>query len=200
VILIAIAGYVDANGFLALGHLFVSFMSGNSTQFAVHAVEGKWSDAELAVTLVGLYVAGVVIGRLLALIFGRWYRPVVLLAEATLLGLALIAFASRLLAITPLVLAMGVQNAAMHGTGEAKPSVTYVTGSLVHLGERLADALRHADLRWSWLPYALLWVSMVIGAGIGTAFNMLAGRDALIIPAAIAVLLAVVFMARELQR
>ena len=35
VLLAALAGIVDAIGFIRLGHLFVSFMSGNSTQFAV---------------------------------------------------------------------------------------------------------------------------------------------------------------------
>ncbi len=39
--LIAVAGFVDAIGFLTLGHLFVSFASGNSTQFAI-AVGAFW--------------------------------------------------------------------------------------------------------------------------------------------------------------
>jgi uncharacterized membrane protein YoaK (UPF0700 family) len=42
--LTAIAGYVDAIGFLTLKHLFVSFMSGNSTQFAVAVADRSWSD------------------------------------------------------------------------------------------------------------------------------------------------------------
>ena len=37
--LAALAGYVDAIGFLKLGGLFVSFMSGNSTRLAVGLAE-----------------------------------------------------------------------------------------------------------------------------------------------------------------
>ena len=37
----ALAGYVDAIGFLHLGGLFVSFMSGNSTRMGVSLAEGN---------------------------------------------------------------------------------------------------------------------------------------------------------------
>src|SRR5690348_14968600 len=85
-ILIAIAGYVDANGFIALGHLFVSFMSGNSTQFAVRAVQGDWREVALAGTIVSLFLGGVMAGRLLASIFKHFGRPAVLILEAALLA------------------------------------------------------------------------------------------------------------------
>jgi uncharacterized membrane protein YoaK (UPF0700 family) len=37
----ALAGYVDAIGFLHLGGLFVAFMSGNSTRMGVSLAEGS---------------------------------------------------------------------------------------------------------------------------------------------------------------
>jgi len=41
----ALAGYVDAIGFLHLGGLFVSFMSGNSTRLGVSLADGQWETA-----------------------------------------------------------------------------------------------------------------------------------------------------------
>src|ERR1019366_5919862 len=47
----ALAGYVDAIGFLHLGGLFVSFMSGNSTRMGVSLAEGQWSRLAEALLL-----------------------------------------------------------------------------------------------------------------------------------------------------
>ena len=38
----ALAGYVDGIGYLHLGGLFVSFMSGNSTRLGVSLAAGEW--------------------------------------------------------------------------------------------------------------------------------------------------------------
>ena len=45
----ALAGYVDAIGFLHLGGMFVSFMSGNSTRLGVSLAQGNWSNAAEAI-------------------------------------------------------------------------------------------------------------------------------------------------------
>ena len=47
----ALAGYVDGIGFLHLGGLFVSFMSGNSTRMGVSLTDGHWHDAAQALGL-----------------------------------------------------------------------------------------------------------------------------------------------------
>ncbi len=180
--LVAVAGDVDAIGFLTLGHLFVSFMSGNSTQFAVHIAQGKWDDATLAGSIVGLFVLGVIGGEVLARLSGDWRQPVILICEAAILAAALGGGASMLSAITPLVLAMGFQNAAIHRANGTRVSLTYVTGALVHFGQRLAGALFDRDARWSWLPYVLMWTAMVIGAGIGAFTHDSFGINALFIP------------------
>ncbi len=65
----AVAGYVDAIGFLLTGGFFVSFMSGNTTRLAIGLVAGT-AAAGIAAGLIALFVSGVVLGALA----GRW-RP-----------------------------------------------------------------------------------------------------------------------------
>src|SRR4051812_4213802 len=84
-LLSALAGYVDAIGFIELGGFFVSFMSGNSTRLAVELV-GDRGRAALAGALVGCFVLGVMAGSL-AGHFGKAHRrPAVLVLVALLLA------------------------------------------------------------------------------------------------------------------
>ena len=59
----ALAGFVDALGFLYLGGFFVSFMSGNSTRLAVGLSEHV-ADALTAGGLIASFVVGVMLGSL----------------------------------------------------------------------------------------------------------------------------------------
>lgn len=166
--LIAIAGYVDAIGFLKLSGLFVSFMSGNSTQFAVVASQGRWSHAGEAGGIVLLFVLGVIFGHIIALRAGAWRRPAILIIDAALLGTAVL-LAPSPMAMIPAVIAMGLQNEAQQKAGEIKTSLTYVTGTLVSFGEHLAGALTGSEpeKRWQWVAHLLLWLGLVTGAVIG---------------------------------
>ena len=62
----ALAGFVDAIGFIELGGFFVSFMSGNSTRLAVGLAERAAGVAALAGGLVASFVIGVIAGTLVA--------------------------------------------------------------------------------------------------------------------------------------
>src|ERR1700712_887782 len=84
----ALAGYVDGIGFLYLGGLFVSFMSGNSTRMGVSLAEGHWRDAAQALGLIGLVVAGAALGGLIVLGRGANRQSRILLVEAMLLAAA----------------------------------------------------------------------------------------------------------------
>jgi len=80
----AVAGYVDGIGFLQLGGLFVSFMSGNSTRMGVSLAAEDWTGAIQALALIALFVIGAAAGSLIVLGRGRsrYRRALVLLAEA----------------------------------------------------------------------------------------------------------------------
>src|ERR1700678_1716313 len=84
----ALAGYVDGIGFLHLGGLFVSFMSGNSTRMGVSLARLHWLDAAEAFGLIALFVTGAALGSLIVLGRGLNRQPWVLLAEALLLAAA----------------------------------------------------------------------------------------------------------------
>jgi uncharacterized membrane protein YoaK (UPF0700 family) len=164
----ALAGYVDGIGYLHLGGLFVSFMSGNSTRLGVSLAEGQWSAAAAALGLIALFVIGAAAGSLIVLGRGANRQPWVLLAEAGLLALAALYYWYGLpnVAIAAIVLAMGLENAVFQIHGGAGLGLTYVTGALVKVGQLVATALT-GGARWAWAPNLLLWAALVTGSVCG---------------------------------
>ncbi|HYD86983.1 MAG TPA: DUF1275 family protein [Vitreimonas sp.] len=188
----AVAGFVDAIAFVQLGGFFVSFMSGNSTRLGV-GLAGALPQAALAASLIAAFVAGVVLGAFINRNADERGGPRVLVAVAALLALAaaLASLDAEALAIALLAVAMGAENAVFHRDGEVSIGVTYMTGTLVKLGQRLAAALRGGEA-WAWLPYFLLWLGLALGAACGAAAFSQLGLDSIWIAAAAAALLAVV--------
>jgi uncharacterized membrane protein YoaK (UPF0700 family) len=164
----ALAGYVDGIGYLHLGGLFVSFMSGNSTRMGVSLAQGHWLDAAKAFGLIALFVIGAAAGSLIVLGRGANRQPWVLLVEALLLaGAALCyAFGQSSAAVAAIVLAMGMENAVFQIDGGAGLGLTYVTGALVKVGQLVAAALT-GGARWAWAPNSLLWAALVAGSLCG---------------------------------
>jgi uncharacterized membrane protein YoaK (UPF0700 family) len=166
--LAALAGYVDGIGFLHLGGLYVSFMSGNSTRMGVSLAEGQWSAAAESLGLIVLFVIGAAGGSLIVLGHGVHRQPWVLLAEALLLAAAALCytFGLPIAAVAAIVLAMGLENAVFQIEGGAGLGLTYVTGALVKVGQLLAVALT-GGARWGWTPNLLLWAALVAGSACG---------------------------------
>lgn len=185
VALLGLAGWVDAVGYLQLGHLFVSFMSGNTTQMAVSLGRAAWSEAGAIGVFIGLFVGGVFAGSLVAMAAGRWQLPVILVLEAGLLATGLLlpaATGAQPAAAFPMVLAMGWQNAALERVGKKKVSLTYVTGTLVGLGRELAAAVSGHGPRWAWSDDLLLWLALTAGSAGGAASFLGLGWGSLAIP------------------
>lgn len=171
----ALAGYVDAIAFVLLGGFFVSFMSGNTTRMAVG---GAYATAAfgIAAALIAAFVAGVTAGSLLARRLRQPLRGRLLLAVvAGVLSLAVLAErAGGVLAGGALMaFAMGAVNAVLEEGGEVRVGLTYMTGALVRVGQRLAAALSGGP-RWAFAPYLLLWAGLAVGAiGGALAFRAL---------------------------
>ena len=164
----ALAGYVDAIGFLHLGGLFVAFMSGNSTRMGVSLAAGQWASALQSLGLIVLFVIGAAAGSLIVLGRGVNRQPWVLLAEALLLAAAALAYAfdRSNTAVAVIVLAMGMENAVFQIHGGAGLGLTYVTGALVKVGQLAAAALTGGP-RWGWVSNLLLWAALVAGSVCG---------------------------------
>ena len=184
-ILAALAGMVDVIGYLHLRGLFISFMSGNSTQLAAALGQGDFAGATAIAELIGLFVIGAAAGQMLAYFTGRWHMTAVLIGVALLLAVA----AVLRTASEPMVFAMGAMNAAMHRAGKIPVSLTFVTGLLVRFGQGLGNFLTRRVTGWSWLAQAAPWVGMIAGATIGAAAYMGIGEQAIWLPIALAVAL-----------
>ncbi len=185
----ALAGFVDAIGFIQLGGFFVSFMSGNSTRLGV-GLSALVPAAGMAAVLILAFVAGVTAGSLVGAVRPRSGVAVsalvtlVLASAAILHGLGVTTAAMVLLAF-----AMGAENTTFARGGEVRIALTYVTGALVHIGHGLARALLGSGPRWSWLPYLFLWLGLVLGAVSGALLYPMLGTTALWMAAGAAALL-----------
>jgi len=189
-ILAALAGYVDAIGFMATGGFFVSFMSGNSTRLGVGVAIGK--DAVIvAAALVLAFTAGVVAGALVGSAAGRKRRPAVLLLVAGILALAAAIVEPGTVpgAFLLVAFAMGAENMAFQRNGDVSFGLTYMTGTLVKIGQRVATAITGGD-RWAWLPFLALWLALVGGGVAGALTYTRIGTDGLWVAATVAALVA----------
>jgi len=188
--LAVLAGFVDALGFLRLGGMFVSFMSGNSTRMAV-GVAGPGYGSAFAGALIAAFVGGVMAGTAIGAAARRWRKPAVLALVAVLLALGSAGHELFALASFPTLLmagAMGAANAVFQRDGEVSVGVTYMTGTLVKLAQHLVRALSGGP-RWAWVPYLLLWLGLVAGAVTGALIFPLLGLSALWLAVSLALVL-----------
>lgn len=187
----ALAGFVDAAGFLLTKGLFVSFMSGNSTRLAV----GVISDGHVMVLaggLIGMFMIGVVGGAVIAGAAPAPKSAVMAASTGLLILSASIASLGMLLgAAAILAAAMGALNNVFLKDGEVAIGVTYMTGTIVRAGQRIAGAIT-GDGPSDWLPHILLWLALIAGAVAGATIATRSAVLSLWIAAGCAALLALV--------
>ncbi len=171
----AMAGMVDAIGFLASGGFFLSFMSGNSTRLSIGLAEGAPYVFMVAALIIS-FVGGVIWGSLI----GNGSNMAVNKRQAMILaGIALLLFAAPVLADFGWLLAaiclatfcMGAENTLYERDGSVSFGLTYMTGALVKIGQGVATMLR-GGARTAWLPYLFfarfdiysLWIPATLAA------------------------------------
>lgn len=169
--LTATAGWIDAIGFLRLGGLYTSFMSGNTTQFAVTLGQCEVAGALPVGGLLSAFAGGSVLGGLVkGAAPANWVAALVLTREALLLGTAAaLALASpdALPATLLLAFAMGSQNTALLQVAGFRAGTTFVTGALSGFGQKIGQnlvlALAGRGPRWDWVGDGLVWIGLLLG-------------------------------------
>lgn len=198
--LAAIAGFVDALVFSSIG-FFASFMSGNSTRLGVGLGVGPRGHAMTAASMILAFVGGVILSAVAGRLLAR-RREIAVLALVVLLLLAAAFSLGRVpqgVALVLAAMAMGCENGVFARDGEVTIGVTYMTGSLVKLGQGLAAALMGDADRWGWSRYLCLWGGFVVGAVTGADAYLRVGLSALWMAAAL-MAVATVVVALVLRR
>jgi uncharacterized membrane protein YoaK (UPF0700 family) len=193
-----IAGYVDAYSLRTFA-VFVSFMSGNTTQSGFMIGQGKFGAALPTLIAILGFLAGSIAGTLLTTSrlphVRRLLMGAVSISLAAIAGLTAWDWMDAYVCIALLSLNMGILNGTLCQVGGEPVNLTFVTGSLNKCGrhlalalrnERLADAQGPSDthLRRSCLM-AGLWGGFLTGAVMSTLATSAFGANALLLPCVI---------------
>jgi uncharacterized membrane protein YoaK (UPF0700 family) len=180
-LLAALAGFVDALAYVSLGGFFASFMSGNSTRLGIGLSTGDHGDALTAGALLLAFLCGVMIATMLSVRFPARRKTVVMTTVTALLALtALLAgITERRFPLILLAVAMGAENGVFNREGEVSIGLTYMTGTLVRIGQRLTGALIGSAPAFGWVRNLLLWLGFVAGVLIGGRAHLSLGDTAL---------------------
>jgi len=196
----AMAGMVDAIGFLASGGFFLSFMSGNSTRLSVGVVEGAphvGMVALLLLSFVGGVVAGSLIGRKNILAHAQRQAFILIIISLLLFAAPLIAGLGYLLVgLCLAAFCMGLENTLFEREGSVSFGLTYMTGALVKIGQGLATMISGGP-RFDWVPYLLLWLGLISGAAVGALMFGIFGYNSLWMPAAYAGIFALALLVQR---
>ncbi|MCX5477445.1 DUF1275 family protein [Kaistia geumhonensis] len=168
--LTGLAGFLDAAAFVRFNHLYVSFMSGNSTHLGIAIADWAVPDLVAVLGVIAAFVAGAAVGTAVADHVGARLIGRVLALEAVLFAAALLAsLASLSLPCVMIVaLTMGIQNVLHQAVGGVDVGKGFVTGMLFRFGQSIAR-MAEAKLTWGTASTSLLnWLAFVGGAALGT--------------------------------
>lgn len=129
-VLCLIAGFVDAVGYLDLGHVFTANMTGNTVLLGVALVKADWIALSYAGTIAA-FAVGVVTSTLLKL--ARTPLPLLLGLAGLLLLSTAIARPAQFTSLAVLAFVMGLQGGAISTFSGIRLPTVVVTSTLVNL-------------------------------------------------------------------
>jgi len=182
--LTALAGFNDAVGYSALSHLYLSFMSGNSTHFGMSLAGGDWPGILLAGSIILMFVVGTSVGTVIGDSFPQSMARRILGIEIVIMLSAMVGswLGAGPAALVPVAGAMGMQNVLHQVIGGADVGKGFITGSLFGLGQALARLVLGKGQGGTAFQYGWSWLSFIAGVGTGTL-----AYGALGLPSALAV-------------
>ena len=192
-VLAVLAGVLGAAAFTHSAGYFVTFMTGN----AQRAVLGYFrDDVTLSVTaglLLLCFVAGVVVASVCRrhLWVAHPHGPTVLttlsLLAATAVDVIDEGWEQNLLDFAPIMLvvfAIGALNTSFVKDGEVSVPLSYVTGTLVKLGQGIERHIAGGTIA-DWLGYFLLFASFVLGATLGGCISLVVNGTGMLVAASV---------------
>jgi uncharacterized membrane protein YoaK (UPF0700 family) len=182
-VLAAMAGLIGAVAFTHSNGYFVTFMTGNTERAALGYFRGQPWPAITAALLLAAFLAGVVVASLcrrhlwVAHPHGATVLTAVSLAAATTLCIARHGWsAAGDLSFEPIpfvAFGIGALNTSFVKDGEVSTPLSYVTGTLVKMGQGIERHISGGSLD-AWLGYLLLYVSFIVGSIIGGSISLVA--------------------------
>jgi uncharacterized membrane protein YoaK (UPF0700 family) len=192
-VLAVLAGVLGAAAFTHSEGYFVTFMTGN----AQRAVLGYFrDDVRLSVSagvLMLCFVAGVVVASVCRRHFwvAHPHGPTVLttlsLLAATMLGLIDDGLEEVNLDFAPIMLVVfgvGALNTSFVKDGEVSVPLSYVTGTLVKMGQGIERHIAGGNVT-DWLGYFLLFASFAVGAALGGCISLVFSGTGMLIAATV---------------
>ena len=172
-VLTALAGFLDAAGYVELNHLYVSFMSGNSTHLGMSLPTGNLADIFGILAIVGAFVAGACGGTWISDHGGANAVVLNIGGEVLLLFSALVLSSISLphIALFLVAAAMGMQNSLHQIVAGADVGRGFITGVLFSLGQSLARMKNGDGQGRRALSSLFSWSAFVLGAVAG-AFSL----------------------------
>jgi len=168
-VMTVLAGFVDAVGYSAMGHLYVSFMSGNSTQLGMAIAHRDLAVVGWAGAVIGAFVLGAFLGTLIYGVSGKTKMALVFGGEliCLLLALGFDGVLAERLALLFVAIAMGMQNAVHEAVAGVATGKSFITGALFGVGDALAKACLGKARFVEAGVNAVSWVAFVSGVTIG---------------------------------
>ncbi|OBH14955.1 YoaK family protein [Mycolicibacter sinensis] len=192
-LLAVVAGLIGAAAFTHSAGYFVTFMTGNSERAVLGFFRNEQWLSISAALLLACFVGGVVIASLCRrhLWLAHPHGPTVLtalsLTVAAVVDVAVDGWSTSEVSFVPVLFVafgIGSLNTSFVKAGEVSIPLSYVTGTLVKLGQGIERHISGGQAT-EWLGYFLLWASFVTGATIGGAISLVISGSQMIAAAAL---------------
>jgi len=192
-VLAVLAGVLGATAFTHSAGYFVTFMTGNAQRAVLGYFRGDVVVSVTAALLLLCFVGGVVVASVCRRHFwvAHPHGPTVLttfsLVAATVLDIIDEGWEENFLDFPPIMLVVfgiGALNTSFVKDGEVSVPLSYVTGTLVKMGQGIERHIAGGKAS-DWLGYLLLFTSFVLGAAIGGAISVLVNGTVMLVVASV---------------
>ena len=192
-VLAALAGVLGATAFTHSAGYFVTFMTGNAQRAVLGYFRGDVLLSVSAGLLMLCFVAGVVVASVCRRHFwvAHPHGPTVLttfsLLAATVVDVIDDGWNENLVDFAPILLVVfgiGALNTAFVKDGEVSVPLSYVTGTLVKMGQGIERHIAGGNVS-DWLGYFLLFASFALGAAVGGGISLVVNGTGMLIAASV---------------